>query len=557
MHSNLPVRGERPWWRDSVTYQIYIRSFADSSGDGIGDINGIRSRLPYLKDLGVDCLWINPWFASPQKDHGYDVADYMAVNPDYGTMDDAKALIKEAHASGIRIILDLVPNHTSDQHKWFQAALDSTPGSKERARYIFRDGKGPNGNLPPNNWEAVFGGPAWERVIGKDGKPEQWYLHLFAVEQPDLNWENQEVWQHFREIFKFWLDLEFDGFRIDVAHGMWKEKGLPDVREAELELLDRHYRPYWDQEEVHEIHRDWRKITDTYKHQPMLVSEAWAPTDQRIAMYVRSDELHQSFNFSFLTALWEAKSLKKIIDNSMAEVVKVGAPPSWVWENHDVVRKTDRLELGLQNKGKGIEKYGDPKKINRERALRRARAATLLELALPGGAYIYQGEELGLFEVRDIPENRLEDPIWKMSGHTDRGRDGCRVPIPWTKDAAGAHGFSNDKNLKIDQAWLPQSAGWGESAADTQQGVAGSFFEMVKTALAIRKTESGLGDGQMDWIEVSDDVIAFQRPGKFACYVNLGKSEAVIPYGSEVLLASSELKGEHIPTDTAVWLRLP
>ena len=365
------------------------------------------------------------------------------------------------------------------------------------------------------------------------------------------------MWDHFRQIFRFWLDLEFDGFRIDVAHGMWKEDGLPDVDVAELELLDRHYRPYWDQEEVHEIHRDWRKITDTYKHQPMLVSEAWAPNDQRIAMYVRPDELHQSFNFSFLTAKWEAKSLKKIIDQSMAEVVKVGAPPSWVWENHDVVRKPDRLDLGLQNKGKGIEKFGDPKKLNKERALKRAAAATLLELALPGGAYIYQGEELGLFEVRDIPEDRLEDPIWKMSGHTDRGRDGCRVPLPWTKDSAGAHGFSSDKNLSVDKAWLPQSAGWGERAVDTQQGVSGSFFEMVKQALKIRKLEPGLGDGQMDWIDVNDEVIAFERPGKFACYVNFGLADVVIPYGSEVLVSSAPLKGEHLPTDTAVWLRLP
>ncbi|MFM8621190.1 MAG: glycoside hydrolase family 13 protein [Candidatus Nanopelagicaceae bacterium] len=552
MHTNLPPREERSWWRDAVTYQIYIRSYADSDGDGIGDIKGIRSRLPYIKELGVDCIWINPWFQSPQKDHGYDVADYMAINKEYGTLDDAKALIKEAHDLGIRIILDLVPNHSSDLHEWFQAALKAKPGSKERERYIFRDGKGANGELPPNNWEAIFGGPAWERV--PDG---QWYLHLFAVEQPDFNWENPEVWQHFREIFRFWLDLEFDGLRIDVAHGMWKEKGLPDVDMAEVELLDRHYRPYWDQEEVHEIHRDWRKITNSYKHDPMLVSEAWAPTDQRTAMYVRPDELHQSFNFSFLTAKWEAKSLKQIIDKSMTEVVKVGAPPSWVWENHDVVRKTDRLELGLQNKGKGIEKFGDPKKLNKERALMRARAATLLELALPGGAYIYQGEELGLFEVRDLPENRLEDPIWKMSGHTDRGRDGCRVPIPWTKDAAGAHGFSADQSLTTDKAWLPQSAGWGERAVDTQKGVAGSFFELVKQALKIRKSEPGLGDGEMNWLDSTDDVIAFQRPGKFACYVNFGAADVVIPYGAEVLVASAPLKGEHIPTDTAVWLRLP
>ncbi|MEY3346891.1 MAG: hypothetical protein RIR40_616 [Actinomycetota bacterium] len=550
----LEPRSARPWWRDAVTYQIYIRSFADSNGDGIGDINGIRSRLNYIKELGIDCIWINPWFKSPQKDHGYDVADYFEIHSEYGSIDDAKALIKEAHELGIRVILDLVPNHSSDQHIWFQEALNSAPGSKARDRYIFRDGKGKNGELPPNNWEAVFGGPAWQRVIDKNGNPEQWYLHLFAVEQPDFNWKNNDVIEHFQKIFKFWLDLEFDGFRIDVAHGMWKAEGLPDVDLASVELLDRHVRPYWDQEEVHDIHRSWRKITDTYRHQPMLVSEAWAPNDERIAMYVRPDELHQSFNFSFLTAKWEAKSLKAIIDKSMAEVVKVGAPPSWVWENHDVVRKTDRLDLGLQNKGKGEEKYGDPIKLNKERALKRARAATLLELALPGGAYIYQGEELGLFEVRDIPEDRLEDPIWKMSEKTDRGRDGCRVPIPWTKNSSGAHGFSSNKNLTIEQSWLPQPINWGDSAVDTQQGITGSFLEMVKAALAIRRDEVGLGDGELAWLNLGEEILAFKRSGNFACIINFGK-QFELPDG-KVLISSSPIAGNQLPSDTAVWMRM-
>ena len=552
MHTNLPARGERSWWRDAVTYQIYIRSYADSNGDGIGDINGIRSRLTYIKDLGVDCIWINPWFQSPQKDHGYDVADYMAINKDYGTLDDAKALIKEAHDLGIRIILDLVPNHSSDQHIWFQEALKSEPGSKARDRYIFRDGKGPNGDLPPNNWEAVFGGPAWERVIEKDGKPGQWYLHLFAVEQPDFNWENQEVWDHFRQIFKFWLDLEFDGFRIDVAHGMWKEKGLPDVDVAELELLDRHYRPYWDQEEVHDIHRDWRKITDTYKHDPMLVSEAWAPNDQRIAMYVRPDELHQSFNFSFLTAKWEAQSLKKIIDKSMLEVVKVGAPPSWVWENHDVVRKTDRLELGLQNKGKGIDKYGDPKKLNKERALMRARAASLLELALPGGAYIYQGEELGLPEHTTLDNRYRQDPTFFRTNGERVGRDGCRVPLPWEAGANESNGFST-----TGKAWLPQPDSYKRYARSAQEGIAGSTLELYKRLLKARKAFN-LGGGDFRWAPEFQDknTLAYINNGVLVL-TNFGPEPVIVPAGEVLATTQHDLILENeLEHNNTVWIKL-
>ena len=554
----LASRKERPWWRDAVTYQIYIRSFADANGDGIGDVEGIRSRLPYLKELGVDAIWITPWYPSPQNDHGYDVSDYMDIEPQYGTLADAEKLIKETHEHGIKFIVDIVPNHTSDQHKWFQAALKAAPGSPERDRFMFRDGKGPNGDLPPNNWEAVFGGCAWERVTEADGKPGQWYLHLFAIEQPDLNWDNPEVRSHLEDVLKFWLDRGVDGFRIDVAHGMVKYPGLPDIPEVNTtsELLAPHERPFWDQEGVHDIYRSWRKILDSYPGERMAVAEAWVSPASRIARYVRADELQNSFNFEMLTTLWNADEIRVKIENSMAALVEVGAPPSWVFNNHDVVRSVDRLDLGLTNNGEStFTRQGDPAKFNIARGTLRAKSATLMTLALPGGTYLYQGEELGLPEVRDLPEDRLSDPRWKMSGYKDRGRDGCRVPLPWKTEPTGGFGFSTNDLLELDQAWLPMSPWMGNFSAESQDGAAGSTLSMYREALALRKLEEGLGDGPMTWIEAGKDVVAFSRPGNFACYINFGAA-IEIPAGATVLISSGPLEGNSIPTDTAVWLRL-
>jgi len=554
----LASRKERPWWRDAVTYQIYIRSFADANGDGIGDVEGIRSRLPYLKELGVDAIWITPWYPSPQNDHGYDVSDYLDIEPQYGTLADAEKLIKETHDHGLKLIVDIVPNHTSDQHKWFQAALKAAPGSPERDRYMFRDGKGPNGDLPPNNWEAVFGGCAWERIIEADGKPGQWYLHLFAIEQPDLNWENPEVRSHLEDVLKFWLDRGVDGFRIDVAHGMVKYPGLPDIPEVNTtsEMLAPHERPFWDQEGVHDIYRSWRKILDSYPGDRMAVAEAWVSPASRIARYVRADELQNSFNFEMLTTLWNADEIRVKIDNSMAALVEVGAPPSWVFNNHDVVRSVDRLDLGLTNNGEStFTRQGDPAKFNIARGTLRAKSATLMTLALPGGTYLYQGEELGLPEVRDLPEDRLTDPRWKMSGYKDRGRDGCRVPLPWKSEPTGGFGFSTNDLLELDQAWLPMSPWMGNFSAESQDGAAGSTLTMYRQALALRKLEEGLGDGPMTWIEAGKDVVAFSRPGNFACYINFGAA-IEIPAGAKVLISSGPLDGNSLPTDTAAWLRL-
>ena len=331
---SLAPRAERPWWRDAVTYQIYIRSYADSNGDGKGDVEGIRSRLPYLKALGINAIWITPWYPSPQKDHGYDVADYMDIEPDYGTLEHAQELINEAHGLGIKFIVDIVPNHSSDQHVWFQEALRSAPGSAARDRYMFRDGKGENGELPPNDWEAVFGGSAWQRIVEADGQLGQWYLHLFAESQPDFNWENKEVREHFEDILRFWLDRGVDGFRIDVAHGMVKEPGLPDVK-ADSKMLDKDARPYWDQPGVHEIYREWRKIFDSYSGHRMGVAEAWVSAES-LPLYLRPDELANSFNFQFLDSKWDAKIIKKNIKETLTNLdsLKLLTFRKTVWKIH-------------------------------------------------------------------------------------------------------------------------------------------------------------------------------------------------------------------------------
>jgi alpha-glucosidase len=551
----IPPRDKRLWWRDSVTYQIYIRSFADANGDGKGDVAGIISRLPYLKKLGVDAIWITPWYPSPQKDHGYDVADFMDIEPDYGTLSDAKKLIEQSHKLGMRLLVDIVPNHCSDQHKWFQEALAAKPGSKERDRFIFRDGKGENGDTPPNNWQAVFGGSAWHRITEADGKAGQWYLHLFAVEQPDFNWQNQEVKDYFEKVLKFWLDLGVDGFRIDVAHGMIKADGLPDVP-SDPKLLEGKPMPFWDQDGVHEIYKEWRKILDSYPNDRMAVAEAWVHPATRIARYLRPGELMNSFNFEFLGSKWDVAEIKNNINKSIEAIGAVGAPSSWVFNNHDVVRSVDRFDLGLGlSGGTTLERHGDVNKFNLERGRKRARAGALLMLALPGGAYIYQGEELTLPEAREIPEDRLSDPRWKMSNYTDRGRDGCRVPLPWRSNNAGAFGFSDNAKLTPKDSWLPQSSNWGDFSVEAQDSDPNSSLNLYRKALEIRKSLSGLGDGPMSWVDAPDHVVAFSRPGDFYCYLNLG-ADFKLPQAAKVLVSSSPIENGVLPTDTAVWFTL-
>ncbi|MFF9410620.1 glycoside hydrolase family 13 protein [Streptomyces anandii] len=548
------MSGTAPWWRSAVIYQVYIRSFADGNGDGVGDIAGIRSRLPYLKSLGIDAIWINPWYKSPMADHGYDVADYRDIDPLFGTLGDAEQLIEEAHRHGIRVIPDIVPNHTSDQHAWFRAALAAGPGSPERERYVFRSGRGPDGAEPPNDWVSAFGGPAWTRLPDGD-----WYLHLFAPEQPDLNWEHPEVRAEFESILRFWFSRGVDGFRIDVAHGLVKHPELPDLppRREPGELVSQDLprehveHPHWDRDEVHEIYRAWRKVAEEFPGDRCFVAEAWADTPERLSAYVRRDALHTAFNFGFLMSSWDAKDLRAVIDDSLAMLGAVGAPATWVLSNHDVVRHTSRYGRRTTRRWTVDEPYRPEGPLDLETGTRRARAAALLMLALPGGAYVYQGEELGLPEVEDLPESVLQDPIWERSGHTDRGRDGCRVPIPWSGRSA-PYGFS-PKDASA-APWLPQPADWSEHSVAAQSGDDTSMLELYRRALRLRREHPALGDGTLTWRDAPEGVLCFGREPGLVCVVNLSAEPYPLPGHSSVLLSSGSVKDGLLAPDEAVWL---
>ncbi len=513
------------WWRTAVFYQVYVRSFADETGDGVGDLAGIRSRLPYLAELGVDALWITPFYPSPMADHGYDVADPRDVEPVFGDLAGFDALLADAHARGIRVTIDLVPNHSSHDHEWFQEALASPPGSAARARYLFRDGRGPDGSEPPNNWPSVFGGPAWTRV--PDG---QWYLHLFAPEQPDLDFTNPEVVEDLETTMRFWLDRGVDGFRIDVAHGMAKPEGLPDMVPMEDTGLLADHGPgdhRFDQDGVHLVHRRVRAVLDGYPG-TMAVGEVWVADDDRLAEYLRADELHLAFNFKLLTSAWDPAALRTAIEHSLATVAGTPAPACWVLSNHDRPRHVTR--------------YGDG-----ELGTRRARAAALLQLALPGAAYVYNGDELGMPDV-DLPDEVLQDPIWERSGHAERGRDACRVPMPWSGDQP-PYGFSASTDT-----WLPMPEGWGPLTVEAQAADPGSVLSLYRAALALRRSSPAVDGDALDWLPAPEGVLAFRRPGGLVCLVNLSGGPVPPPEG-QLLLASEPVEGGRLPADGAVWLR--
>lgn len=516
LNDQMSVSGQE-WWRHAVTYQIYPRSFADANGDGVGDVAGITSRLPYLRDLGVDAIWISPFYRSPQKDHGYDVADYCDIDPLFGNLADADEMIAQAHGLGLKVIVDLVPNHTSDQHDWFQAALAAGPGSPERDRYLFRDS--PDG--PPNNWKSVFGGVAWTQV--EDG---QWYLHLFDSSQPDLNWRNPEIGDMFVDVLRFWLDRGVDGFRIDVAHGLFKEEGLPDVVLTSDAVVQEHdiEGPMWDQPEVHEVYRRWHEVLAKYDGDRMLVAEAWTSSPESMARYIREDEMSQAFNFAWLLAPWSAEAFAGVIADTLTAVGLVDGTPTWVLSNHDVIRHPSRYGGGAVG-------------------LARARAATLTMLALPGSAYVYQGEELGLPEADVAPEDR-QDPLFLRTG--ELGRDGCRVPIPWS-GATAPFGFGPGAG----QPWLPQPAEWAGLTAEAEASDPDSTLSFYRAALAVRRTFATRAGNDVEMLRVGDDVLGFRR-GPVTVLLNCGATPVELPDG-EVLLASGPIGGT-LPPDTAVWL---
>ena len=529
------------WWRDAVIYQVYPRSFRDSNGDGEGDLQGVIAGLPYLADLGIDAIWLSPFYKSPNKDGGYDVSDPRDVDPRFGTLADAKALIETAHSHGIKFIADIVPNHFSSEHKWFKAALAAPKGSPERARFHFHDGRGPNGDLPPNNWISLFRGPSWTRVA--DG---QWYLHLFDSSQPDLNWDNPDVAADFEKTLRFWLDLGADGFRIDVAHGCVKEEVLVDHRNPDrlidalrLDFLDITTEeragllsdvPFFDREGIHEVYRKWRKIFDSYAGERMSVAEAFVYPSSRAARYVRSDELHQVFNFNFMMLGWDARAMTESIKTTLEELKDVKAPATWVLNNHDT-----------------------PRVVTRIGGARKARALALLIHALPGGAYIYQGEELGLPSA-DLPDEARQDPAFIRSGGSDKGRDECRVPLPWDSTKSN-YGYSTGK------PWLPQPSDWAQYAMDVEAKDPQSSLNFYKQMLQIRRGNAALGgEGAITWIESEPEIMHFTREPGLEVVVNTSSVEKSVKIaGKSILLASHDgVKATdgvlQLPADTTVWL---
>ncbi len=578
MSIERPAHRNADWWRDAVIYQIYPKSWNDSNGDGFGDANGVRARLRYLGDLGVDAVWFSPFYKSPDHDGGYDVADYRDIDPRFGTLAEVEALIEEAHGFGLKVLVDLVPNHTSSEHRFFQAALATAPGSPEWARYHVAKGRGANQELPPNNWRCVFTGDAWSPILDASGAATgYWYLHLFDSTQPDVNWENPDVVEEFDTTLRFWLDRGVDGFRVDVAHGLAKVPGLPDSQgeqrllDADGQLIDIVPEPMWDQPAVHDVYRHWRAITDVYQPTRIFVGEIWVGTPARLANYLRPDEMHTGFNFPFLRANFRAPELRAVIDSSLANDRMVGASTTWVVENHDVPRVVNRYALndrGLNDApeatGTGLEAriLRTPLSEQQERQGRdRARAMMLTMLALPGSTYIYQGQELALEEVIDIPESERQDPAWFRSGGVDGLRDGCRVPLPWTR-AGETFGFSSGK------AWLTQPRHWRDLSIEAQTDDPASMLELTRKALRLRRSEPTLGEGEMVWrddLALGSPVLAFERPGRFGrpgilVLCNTGDQDVALP-NAGLMVASSRVPLERtasnalvIPPDTAVWL---
>jgi alpha-glucosidase len=536
------------WWRTAVIYEIYPRSFADGNGDGTGDLAGVRQRLPYLRDLGVDAVWFTPWYVSPLADGGYDVADYRAIDPMFGSLEEAELLIAEARALGIRTIVDVVPNHISDRHVWFQAALAAGPGSAERERFWFRPGRGPAGDEMPTAWVSNFAGTTWTRTTNPDGTPGEWYLHLFTAEQPDLNWDHPDVRREFEDVLAFWFDRGAAGIRIDSAALLVKDATLPEVP-AEPGPGEH---PNTDRDEIHDIYRGWRAVADRYADPKALVGELWIPDLERFARYLRPDELHTAFNFDFLTRPWDATALRESIDVTLAAHAPVDAPPTWLLSNHDVTRPVTRYgreDTTFAFLAKRWDVPTDPRLGER-----RARAAALLVAALPGSLYIYQGDELGLDEVEDLPRDRIQDPMHFRSGGIDPGRDGCRVPLPWSGDRA-PFGFSPSDARA--EPWLPQPARWAALTVEAQAADPGSMLSLYRAALAIRRAEAGFHDGRFAWLESGPGVLAFRRGDELVSITNLGSDPVDPPTRGELLLASADLVAGQLAPDASGWWRIP
>jgi len=543
-----PVTSDRNWWRQAVVYQIYPRSFADANGDGIGDLRGILEHTDHLVRLGVDAVWLSPFFPSALADGGYDVDDYRAVAPELGTLEDFDELVAVLHGAGIKLIVDIVPNHTSNRHAWFREAVASAPGSAARNRYVIRRGNGPEGAEPPTDWRSFFGGPAWEPLGGGD-----WYLHLFAPEQPDLNWANEEVRADFLTTLRFWSDHGVDGFRIDVAHLLAKDASVIGGVAADLPTQERiragfpdGQHPFEGRDEVHAIYRTWRELFDEYDPPRMAVAEAWVAAHRRVA-FARPEGLGQAFNFDLLLTPWDAAAFRKVVEENLALAAEAGASSTWVFSNHDMVRHVTRYALPKDTDLVAWLRVGghDPEP-DLERGLRRARAATLLALALPGSTYLYQGEELGLPEVTDLPAEVLQDPTFVRSNGTEKGRDGCRVPLPWTGDGP-TFGFGPGP-----ASHLPQPDWFGAYAVERELNQPGSTLHFYLEALAARRSLQSAEE--LSWRPAPPDVIAFERPGGWVSVTNFSEHPVPMPAG-RMVIASRAVDGMELPAETTVWLQ--
>jgi len=541
------------WWHRAAVYQVYPRSFRDGNADGLGDLRGVIEGLPYLASLGVDALWLSPFYPSPQNDAGYDVSDPRAVDPMFGSIGDFAELVQQARERGVRVMVDIVPNHVSASHPWFLEALDASPGSTERRRFHFLDGKGEAGELPPNNWESIFGGSAWTRVKEADGSWGQWYLHLFDHTQPDLNWANPEVRADALQTLKFWLDLGVDGFRVDVALGLAKDMTYPDLIDpigmsqslrfdldpSSPEAIERRAglanSALFDRDEVHDIYREWRALMNTYGDDKMAVVEAWVPPE-RASRYVAPDTLHQIFGFDFLVVDWNAAKMRDVVQRAIDAVSVVGAPPTWALSNHDSPRVVTRLDDG-------------------EVGLARARAMALVAHALPGSVYVYQGEELGLADV-EIPDSARQDPVWFRSAGQQKGRDGGRVPLPWS-GVEPPYGFTERLDVPL---WLPQPDGWASSTIEAEDVDPLSTLNLYRASLALRRSHPGFAADHCEFLDVDNpDTLAFRRGADVVVFANTSSRWVDAPFAGLVLLASgpveSDADGLHIGPDTTVWLQ--
>jgi alpha-glucosidase len=545
------LKGPADWWHQAVVYQIYPRSFADGNADGIGDLKGIISRVDYLAGLGIDAVWMSPFYPSALADGGYDVDDYRDIDSRIGNLTEFDQLVEALHARGIRLIVDLVPNHSGSGHKWFQEALKAAPGSPERDRYIFRDGKGENGEIRPSELRSHFGPTAWTRVTEPDGKPGQWYMHLFASEQPDWNWDNEEVKADFRKTVRFWCDRGVDGFRVDVAHALVKDLAnghLPERESFDVSVIKPNGTDdLFDRDAVHEIYASWRNIFNEYDPPRMGVAEAWVAAE-RLPAYASEKGLGQAFAFDMLGAGWDAARVKQLAGGAIERSHNMNSHTTWVLSNHDIVRHATRF--GLPN-GTDIGKWYKPNrldpKVNVEQGLKRANAMTALLLALPGSTYLYQGEELGLQEVLDIPAELMQDPQFFRNPELGLSRDGCRVPLPWTREGS-SFGFGTNGSHLPQPDWY---SGYSVEAEDTD---ASSTLNLYRKAIKLRKAL--ITKQELKWVKhlFNKNVLHFVRPNGWHCVTNFGTKPVVLPKG-EVLLSTLPLVESKLPANATAWVK--